>query len=311
MSRTLAALVAVTLAFSAQAIEFKRYHSQDEINAYLREVAKAQPSLVVFDKLGQSDKGRELSYVVITKALRADAPVLYLNGTHHGNEKSSTETILGVIDHLTRNQNDPVVADLLSRYRIFLQPMVNADGHAANTREDAFGRDPNRDYAYPGKDDSDAFHISFIRLVKELVDKMNVRAAIAYHSGMEAVLWPWCASKSPTAIKDTFHTLSKIAAEAMGFRNYKQSYYDYPSYGEFIDYLFQKQGTLAVTFEVSSAGNPPASQLERVVERAVKGTMAYLKAVADLDAGRLALVPAPRETGDFNPRFRALGRKVE
>jgi predicted deacylase len=287
-------LTLVTWAFvagaeSVWAIDFKRYHSQEEINQYLRDVAAEHPELVKHHVLGYSLRGREIDYVVISKADPETAPAIYMNGTHHGNEKSSTEGILALIDYLVTQKDDPEVAALLEGYAIYAQPLVNPDGHAANTREDGLGRDPNRDYSFPDRPDSSSFRVPEIRMIKELADKVRFRAAAAWHSGMEGVLWPWCYSGQRTADHDAFLTLSRITAQAMGMRLYQQSYFDYETRGEFIDYLYMTQGTMAVTFEVSNAPTPAASQLASVVNRAVAGAMAFMLSIQDLDRGTLPL----------------------
>jgi len=122
---------------------------------------------------------------------------------------------------------------------------------------------------------------------------VKFRAAAAYHSGMEAVLWPWAHTSARTNDQDTFYTLSKATAQAMGMTQYLQSYYDYPTRGEFIDYVYMAHGTLALTFEVSAQGNPPASQLAGVVRRSVNGAMTFMRGVQLLDTGRLELIRTP------------------
>jgi predicted deacylase len=275
------------------AIDFARYHAQDEINSYMRDLAAANPGLVRFRALGYSEQGREIDYVVISKGDPETLPALYLNGTHHGNEKSSTESVLGLIDYLVTHRGDPHVGPLLDAYAIYLQPLVNPDGHAANTRGDARGRDPNRDYSYPERSDDESFKTPPVRLVKELTDKVKFHAAIAYHSGMEAVLWPLCYTPAHAAEYDTFYTLSKLTAEAMGIGQYMQSFRDYPSRGEFIDYAYLVHGTIALTLEVSAQGNPPAPELAAVVRRAIAGGMTFMLGVMQLDEGSLEIRHAP------------------
>ena len=283
------------------AIDFTRYHSQEEINDFLAETARDNPELVTFHHLGYSERGRAINYVVVTKADVDTAPALYMNGTHHGNEKSSTEGILGLLDYLVKNQTNADVSALLESYAIYIQPLVNPDGHANSSRYDAQGRDPNRDYSYPERGDEDSFKIPSIKLVKELSDRVRFRAAAAYHSGMEGVLWPWCYTGQRNADYDTFYTLSKIAAEAMGMSKYIQSYRDYPTNGEFIDYEYMTHGTLAVTFEVSSDPTPAASQLTRIVNRSVAGAMAFMLSVRELDLGVLPLERAPDRLASLRP----------
>lgn len=304
-------LVLCLTAAPAWGIDFKKYHSQAEIHDYLVGTAQSHPELVVFEKLGESDQGRALDFVTITRAPRLTAPAIYLNGTHHGNEKSSTEATLGVIEYLLAKRDQAPVKDWLDRYVFIVQPIVNADGHAANTREDAFGRDPNRDYAYPGKEDDDAFKSGFIRLVRDLLARFQVRGAIAYHSGQEAVWFPWCHTGGAAEQKDLYSSIAKEAAKAGGYRSYGQSYYDYPTNGEFVDYAYMKYGTIAVTFEVSSVANPPTGQLTKYVDRAVKGTLAFIDGVIAHDGGALVVAKAPRNPASFNPRYVKLGRRLE
>jgi predicted deacylase len=308
------AVLLVSLAPEARALDFDRYHDQQEINAYMAALAHDDPALVTMAKLGDSEQGRPINYVVITKvADPATAPALYLNGTHHGDEWSSTETTLGLIDRLTRDQNEPAIDALLRRYVLVVQPLVNPDGHAASTREEPRGRDPNRDYAYPRRADAASFHIPIIQLVKGLTDRYHFKAAVAYHSGEESVLWPWCYTGGAATDRDLFYTLAKRAADVMGFRSYQQSYDDYPTTGEFVDYVYMKDRTLALTIEVSTVKTPDASALAEVVERGVAGTLAFLDAVAANDRGGLVLEPAPPASLQvvFNPRYVALGKKLE
>lgn len=275
------------------AIEFDRYHSQEEIRAFMQESAAAHPDLVRMHHLGYSERGREINYVVVSKVDPESVPAIYMNATHHGNEKSGTEGVVGLLDYLVKNQTNPDVASLLETYAIYIQPLVNPDGHAAHSRYDARGMDPNRDYAYPERADENSFKSPQIRLVKELADRVRFRAAAAYHSGMEAVLWPWCYTAQRNPDQDTFFTLSRIAAQAMGMSRYAQSYSDYRTLGEFIDYSYMAHGTLAVTFEVSSDPTPPPSQLARVVARSIAGGMAFMMAVKELDQGILPIQRLP------------------
>lgn len=293
MTRIWFVLLFLFFSHPALGLEFNKYHAQEDIKSWMLEQAKAHPDLIKFKFLGYSQQGREINYLIITKNDADNPPAIYLNGTHHGNEKSSTEAVLGLIDFLIANRNQPIVSEVLDHYAIYLQPIVNPDGHALHSRSDSLGRDPNRDYAFPEREEQDSFKIQDIRLVKSLLDQVKFRAAAAYHSGMEAVLWPWCFTPQRNAEFDTFFTLSKITATAMNISRFSQSYSDYPTRGEFIDYAYMTHGTLALTLEVSSDPSPPASRLAYYVQRSVKGSIAFLRAVLALDLGTLQIQRAP------------------
>lgn len=277
------------------AIDFDDYHTQDEIAAYLRAVADARPELVSFHVLGSSYEGSELAYVVIDATGRADAPAIFANGTHHGDEKSATESTLALIDHVLRHPDDPDVAEVLDSYTIYVLPLVNPDGHAHDTRWDVFGRDPNRDYSYPERSDAASFELVEIQLVKELQDDVQFRGAVAYHSGIEEVVWPWGFTADAPEHADELAAVSWAACDAMGFDRCLQAYFDYPTQGEYVDYAYWRHGTLAVTMEVSEVKTPPPAQLAGVVDRAVTGTLAYMVALDEVDSGRRAAPPAPRQ----------------
>ncbi len=285
--RVAASILLLTFASLSQAqiLSFERYHSQTEINTYLREVAQKFPALAKFYILGQSQQNREISFVILSNYDPQTLPALYFNGTHHGNEKSSTESVLALIDFLIANRSKPEIATLLDNYAIYLQPMVNPDGHAANTRSDSRGKDPNRDYSFPLRSDENSFKLKEIGLVKKLLDTVKFRAATAYHSGMEGVLWPWCYSPQPTADHEVFSELSRRTATAMAIDLFSQSNFDYPTDGEFIDYAYMNHQTLALTVEVSTAGNPRPSELDGIVKRTLKGALAFMTYVNQIDQG--------------------------
>jgi hypothetical protein len=313
MTRLWYALFLLFISLPAHALEFNKYHTQEEIKSWMLDLAKKHQDLVKFKFLGYSQQGREINYLIISKQTgQENLPALYFNGTHHGNEKSSTESILGLIDFIVDNRNEPYVSEILDNYTIYLQPIVNPDGHALHSRMDSVGRDPNRDYSFPERDEQDSFKIQDIRLVKSLVDQVKFRAAGAFHSGLEAILWPWCFTPQRNAENDTFYTLSKLTAGAMGISRFTQSYSDYPTRGEFIDYVFMAHGTLALTFEVSEETTPPASRLPFYVQRSVKGAMTFMRGVMALDRGTLRIqsAPDPKLVSKIDIDFNA-GKKTE
>ena len=291
----------ITTSSEAFGISFHAYHGQEEIRASLLQLARQNPNLVHFHTLGYSEQGRNIDYVVVSHGEPESLPAIYINGTHHGDEKASTEGVLGLIDYLVKSRQLPVVRELLSNYAIYLQPLVNPDGHAANRRFDARGLDPNRDYAYPGRRDQDSFKTPAIRLVRDLTNRVRFRAALALHSGMEGVLWAWAHSAERPADFDVFFTLAKLTAQAMGMSQYRQSYSDYPALGEFIDYAYMTHGTLAMTVEVANNPTPPAEDLDAVVKRAVAGSVSFMLGIMDLDRGELSIIRNSSTRKDIIP----------
>jgi predicted deacylase len=276
---TLALITFLTHAQNLWALQFHRYHSQQEINVYLRDVAQKFPELARYEVLGRSRQGREIGLLTLTKARNPEAPAIYLNATHHGNEKASTEALLALTHHLSEKQNEPAISRLLARYRFLIHPLVNPDGHALHTRGDANGIDPNRDYAGPQKPEKEAFQLPETRLVRDLLRRENVVASATYHSGLEAILWPWCHTPQSSQHDSVFRGVGELVARSMGVQRAKQSYYDYKTDGEFIDYAYMKHGIYALTLEVSTDATPPADQLTATVERAITGSLTFLQSI--------------------------------
>ena len=276
-------------------ISFAAYHAQSQIEAYLQAVAAAFPAIATYKVNGQSVQGRDIPYLIINATCQAGPPAVFANGTHHGDEPSSTESVLAIPDYLLRNSAaDASVRSLLENYAFYVLPLVNPDGFALNTRENADGLDINRDYSYPLRSDADSFQTVEARHMKSLQESVGFHAAIAYHSGAQEVLWPWCYEGDATADAGFFTAAGQKTIQAMNFAIAQQSYDDYPTQGEYIDFAYWKSNTLAATFEVSTDKTPSTASLASVVDGALKGTMAWVQAVSDHDKGSLHALPAAR-----------------
>ena len=68
----------------------------------------------------------------------------------------------------------------------------------------------------------------------------------------------------------------------MGIKRYIQSYKDYKSEGEFIDYAYMQYGTYALTVEVSRFTKPSRKQLPEVVHNTIRGVLAYLASLDEV-----------------------------
>ena len=275
-------------------IGFSAYHTLAQMSDYLRAVAAAVPNLARYETLGASKQGREIGHLVIDATCQARPPAILFNGAHHGDEPVSAEVVLALPDHFLRQgASDPSVRSLLQTYAFSILPVVNPDGLANGSRYNADGVDINRDYSFPRRADEESFKTVEARLIKSLHESMSFVGAIAFHSGSEQVLWPWCYTGSGTEDENFFLDAGKKTAAAMGFSVYQQSYDDYPTEGEYIDFAYAKYRTLAATVEVSASKTPSPAALASVVDRARKGAVAWVQAVSDRASGRLHTMPVP------------------
>ena len=276
------------------AIDFGRYHAADEMLSILKEAASERPDLVTVVSAGQSQMGREISYAIIQRKGAKPQSALYFNGAHHGNEWPSSEAALALLQKVVSNPDDPLITEALDKYAIIIQPVVNPDGHTHQTRETASGSDPNRDYPFPLRADEESFKTPETKIVRSILNVLPSRAAIAYHSGMEGVLWPSCFTDKPTLHHNLFYSLARKTAAAMGMGFFQQSWRDYPTEGEFIDYAYMKSRSLALTFEISRDGIPAETQLQGVVDRALKGSLSFVRSILDIDRGNFQVQTEPQ-----------------
>lgn len=260
---------------SASSLTFDRYHDVGEINQYLDDVALEHTELASVIELGLSAEGRAVRVLRLGKGPEGKKPGIFVNAAHHGDEKVSTESAISVIQYVLTNHKSKFLTQVLNSFDLYVQPLVNPDGHARGLRFAPVGVDPNRDYAYPGS--NNAFKLSEVRLVRDFLKAYDIRAAVALHSGMEGVLWPFCFANTQPRDQKVFRKLARSAAKAMGMGYFAQSFVDYPSKGEFIDYAYITHGTLALTFEVSSYHQPKVSDLKFVVSRATLGVMDFIR----------------------------------
>jgi predicted deacylase len=264
----------------------KKYNS-NEINLVLKNWAK-QFNEASYQLLGQSYLGRDIGLLKISSGKPSNPPI-YVNGGHHGDERIAVIGVMKLLEFLLDRRSDPPIRRLISSYDLYFQPIVNPDGYEVNTREDYNGIDPNRDYPLPGVSDKQHFYSLAAKIVHRLNFEKRFRGAIAIHAGLEAVLWPFGFTGKKTVDHDIFFSLAKIAGRAMGIGVYQQSFYDYPTYGEYIDFAYLQNGTLALTFEISAKGDPVGKQKEIAIARAIRGGLTYLLSIERLDRGKLPI----------------------
>ena len=252
-----------------------------EVISQMEELYKNYSAQTRMLSLGKSLEGRPI-YALELGESNANKN-LYLNAAHHGNELASTQGLIGVLEYLLENQSNPRVKTLLSQFNIVVQPVVNPDGFVRKSRYDSLGRDPNRDYAHPNKTNDNSFQIPAVRLVRDLLSRYKFTGAISFHSGSEGVLFPWCHSEKKNPHHQHFLTLASRTAGAMGHKYFSQSYFDYYTSGEFIDYAYMQYRTLAVTFEVSKAHTLHKNDQEVLIAKSIDGVITFMNTLLDLE----------------------------
>jgi len=266
------------------------YLSSKQVQSYYKKASTEHSSFVSYRHLGKSKRQKDIFYLTISKnTFPANAPSIYFNASHHGNEKLSTEIVYYLTKYIIDHRDSPFLDSILREYILVLQPIVNPDGFDFNTRNDTLGQDPNRDYPFPRRGEEESFRLKETQMVKQILDNHHVFAALSFHSGMSGVLWPWCYSEKRTFDHDIFREISTRISQTMKIQTTKQSYYNYPSRGEFIDYAYMKYRTLALTVELP---NPVGTQqFKESVQKGVAGSLDFIRLVQLYHQDKLSYLP--------------------
>jgi len=113
---------------SALPIESK-YHSSEETESYLVELALAHPDVVQVESVAKSIEGRDVWMVEVGRGKEADRwtrPAMVVVAGLEGDHLVGTELVLTFLDHLT--SPDGTINNLLDSVTIYLFPRLNPDG---------------------------------------------------------------------------------------------------------------------------------------------------------------------------------------
>lgn len=125
------------------------YRTYEDVQAELKALVDQNPGLVRKVVFGTSFQGREISGVEISRNVDANdgRPVFFLVALHHAREWPSMEAAMEFAHLLVAQQNDPRIADLLSRERVVVMPLVNPDGYISSRNAfdlgDQLGQNPD------------------------------------------------------------------------------------------------------------------------------------------------------------------------
>jgi hypothetical protein len=205
------------------------------------------------------------------------------DGGIHGDEIGGPENLIRFArDLCTGYGSNPEITDLIDSREIVIYPMVNPDGRFNMSRYNSNGVDCNRDWGYmwDGQGNSTAaFSQLETRTMRNCIYNHRFTIHMTYHSGEEVVLYPWCYRAAHAPGYDALMHLAIIYSDSSGYPNlqYRTSYADYPTNGETIDYSYGADGTDALTVEISTSKQPPASQIGYYYQNNYPSMMAMIR----------------------------------
>ncbi|MEX2178368.1 MAG: M14 family metallopeptidase [Gemmatimonadaceae bacterium] len=113
-------------------IDWRHYHTNDEINFFLRQWAERYPDIVHLYEVGKSFGGVPIWQLTLTNKKTGkdtDKPAAFFEGGRHSGEITATESAFYLAWYLVTNYGkDTAVTRLLDRKAIYVKPVVNPDG---------------------------------------------------------------------------------------------------------------------------------------------------------------------------------------
>ncbi len=284
------------------------YLNPTTLEAKLKSINQAYPALTRLEQIGRSIQGRPIYALLISTTPGADdpralaKPSLIIDGQHHAREIMTSEVVADVADVLlTSSESSPKVQQLLSRWNVWLVPMVNVDGtnivftqdnmwrkNAHGDQSNVYGVDINRNYPYRwsgcngssnshGAQDyhgeSAASEPETLAMVN-LGNKVRPTASLSYHSYSELVLYPYGCNGDYTGEKALVERIAQELASRLptddGRGNYApgtpwELLYDVD--GSSMDFFYASFGTLAYTFEINEEFQPSYSKREPTLQK--------------------------------------------
>ena len=261
--------------------------------------------------LGTSREGRPIRAVWFGAPPSTGAPVVRVLSAHHGDEGSSWELALDLVDALGRD--DPQVASLRQGRTIWVVPYVNPDGAQHHTRENAGGVDLNRNYDLEWREGRTAGSHPLsepeTRAVDAWAQLVRPAVSLSLHSGAENLGWVWNHTTEP-------------AADAVGLERWAEAYRDalgdpafwltngaawYVTHGDTNDWAYGRHGSWDFTLELSNRKSPPVEELDDLLGPHLDAVLdrlgAPLEVVRVVDAATGQPVAAEVRAGEGQPRW--------
>ncbi|HEX7343852.1 MAG TPA: M14 family zinc carboxypeptidase, partial [bacterium] len=240
--------------------ETDEFHTYDQMRSAFYTYAAAHPAIAQVVVLGYSIENRELFAMKISDnvAVEEDEPELAFWGNIHGNEYGGGEMpylyALYLLDNYSIN---PAVAARVDNNEIWCVPLINPDGRVHGIRNNMNNVDLNRDFGYQwdGWGGSDApFGEVETRTVREFCLENNISLSTTFHCSGDVVFYQWGYSPNPAPDHNVIFRVGQRYAQAASYA-FENSWDDYETHGETLDFVYGSLGGLCYTVEVSNSSS--------------------------------------------------------
>lgn len=295
----------------------ENYKTYTEVQAYLKEIERRYPQWAKIYVIGKSVEGKEIWALLLTEqATRStQKESILFDAMHHAREVMTTEVAFDIINYITQSERrDQRVKKWLTRYNIWVVPMVNPDGNnkvwTENTMwrkntQGGHGVDVNRNYPYDwnacgGSSGSKSSEIyrgpspgsePETQALLNLVTKTRPKFNISYHSYSELVIYPFgCDPKKvPAGDAAVYYKVGQELGSKLVKDSGRGTYKVGTSYellynvdGGSIDWMYTAAKTMSFVIEVNSTSagfQPPYSLRDSTVVKQRPGWQFLLESM--------------------------------
>ena len=254
------------------------YKNPDEIEAFLKKMNEAYPSISRLVSIGNSVEGRSIWAIKISDNPSSDElePSILFNSMHHAREVMTPEIGIDIVEYLLSNYaTDAKVKNWVDENEIWVVPMLNVDGNnkvwggssmwRKNTRG-GYGVDINRNYPFKwnacngssGSTWSQTYRGPSAASEPETQALMNLVSAIkpvfniSYHSYSELVLYPYGCQGEKTRTHSVVSKIGKEIGEILDYVPGTPWEILYGVDGGDVDWMYADQQVIPYVIELNS-----------------------------------------------------------
>lgn len=247
------------------------YHNNITLQQDLEKLVDAHPGLAKLQSIGKSVLGQDIWCIEITNftdCVSAGRPIIYIDGSHHGNEQCGMELcysfILFLLDEYSTNAS---AKDLVDTRHFYIIPLMNPDGNLLDQRTNAHDVDINRNYPFKWDGSDCTLPITSpasepeIQANMAMIKQVKPDLYVTFHTGAVVMIYPWGWTPDSPPDEQAYIRLCDEVANRTGLE-YGQinSPAMYPAFGTSLDWTYGELGIMSYCIEVDNEQWIPFSQ---------------------------------------------------
>ena len=266
------------------------YYSVQEVQQELERLASEYPSLVELGSMGESQRGVNMPYVILTNKNSSVEykPRHVLSAGIHGNESIGIQAAMGFLNFVLWNYETSLeLQKILEESEIVILPVMNPDGTNSDVRTNAQGVDPNRNFGWQqgyANDVSYPFEFIESRNYRKLAMEKPWYTDVEYHGGTIWVIIPmWFKPNTSGLFSDNFNNLADTYCEGFDDR-YGSSYMSgkygsglsYTMPGVSAEYAYASYGSNSMVIELAHNKQPSGQIVADITNGSIDGYLGLI-----------------------------------